>query len=190
MAGPLTCAAAGVEGHGDQQGEVAAGADGDGGGPGLLHVHHGFDGEAVDPRLKLGENLFAVDVDGLVDAQFAGGFDKAAGGGEIAEDPALASGGLDREGGQAPIHVGAGVGQAEFLQFQAVGAKRARVDQVGTGREVGLLDRNQRLRMLKHPGFRTDAGRHAQPDQLGAGGSIQDNRLGRRQGGKLFSVHR
>ena len=165
-----------VTGEGDEDRLVADAADGQHRRTGVGEGHHGLDNEQVHAGAFQTGGLLGVDVHQLLEGHVAQRGEERAGGGHIACPQGLA---LHRLGGQfrqTAVVVGGAVEQAGLLQLAAVGTEGGGVDHLAAGGHIAALDVDDGVRMVQCPLLGADVACIAALLQLGAGGTVQNQR--------------
>ena len=179
-----------VEGHGHHDGKIRRKfAHGDQRRPALLKVEHGLDGEAVHAAFQQTSDLDLVDFDAVVEGTLAEGLHQFSRGSHVAEDHRPVSHPLTADAHQMGVEFPALLFQTEFGQFAGIGAEGGRVDDIGPGLDIGILNGVDRRGVFRHPLFRAYPGRHPLAGQLGSGGPVQTQDAFSGQSGEKCAVH-
>ena len=137
----------GLIGHGHQHRQVGVLLGRQQGGPGLLEVGHGLNGDQVGPRRRAGLHHLGKDVHRLFKLQSAGGLQQLADGAHIQGHQPPAPGrlpGSSDGGGDHLCHCSSTVGQ-----LLPVGPEGIGINDLGSGVQIGAVDLPQPLRVLQ-----------------------------------------
>ena len=162
------------KGHRHHNGKIRTGfLSRDQRGPAFLQTHHGFHDQQIHASLHQIADLFPVYCHQLFEIHPSDGGKLLSRHGQIPGNPRFFSGGTPGSFHQSQVQFADVSFQAIFGQFDPVGGKGGRVQDIRSCADVFLLQACQHIRMLRNPFLRADAAGHAAGHQVGARRSVQ-----------------
>ena len=164
------------KGHRYHDGEIRAGfLCRDQCGPAFLQTHHGFHDQQIHASLHQIADLFPVYCHQLFEIHPSDGRKLLSRHGQIPGNQRVFSGGTPGGFHQGQVQFTDFSFQTIFGQFDPVGGKSGRVQDVRSCVDVFLLQACQHIRMFCNPLLRADAAGHPAGHQVRAGRSVQQD---------------